>query len=207
MAGHWTLTCTASLNCLPLANGLGKGPAPVSVQLPDGSCVVRRVIPSDNSCLFTAVGYVMEHDRTKATALRQVIVKAVAADPVTFNEGFLGQENEEYQKWITNKDHWGGGIELAILSKHYGREIHAYDIQTKRCDRYGELEGYEERVMLIYDGLHYDALAVAAFDGAPEDLDITVLQAAGAEAAVAAAGAERLVAACHEARQFTGGGW
>lgn len=25
---------------------------------------------------------------------------------VTFNEGFLGQENEEYQKWITNKDHW-----------------------------------------------------------------------------------------------------
>jgi ubiquitin thioesterase OTU1 len=30
--------------------------------------------------------------------------------------------------------------------------------------------------MLIYDGLHYDALAVAAFDGAPEELDITVLQ-------------------------------
>jgi len=42
--------------------------------------------------------------------------------------------------------------------------------------RYGEQEGYEERVMLIYDGLHYDALAVAAFEGAPEELDITVLQ-------------------------------
>jgi len=29
----------------------------------------------------------------------------------------------------------GGGIELSILSKHYGRVIAAYDIQTKRCDR------------------------------------------------------------------------
>jgi hypothetical protein len=42
--------------------------------------------------------------------------------------------------------------------------------------RYGESEGYLERVMLIYDGLHYDAMAVAAFEGAPEDLDITVVQ-------------------------------
>lgn len=33
----------------------------------------------------------------------------------------------------------GGGIELSILSKHYGRVIAAYDIQTKRCDRCGRL--------------------------------------------------------------------
>lgn len=70
----------------------------------------------------------------------------------------------------------GGGIELFILAKYYGRQIDAYDIQTKRCDRYGEHDGHSERVMLIYDGLHYDAMAVAAFDGAPDDLDITVLQ-------------------------------
>lgn len=40
--------------------------------------------------------------------------------------------------------------------------------------RYGEQEGYSEWVMLIYDGLHYDALAVSAFEGAPEDMDVTV---------------------------------
>nr|CAB3448939.1 unnamed protein product [Digitaria exilis] len=34
--------------------------------------VVRRVIPSDNSCLFNAVGYVMEHNRNKASELRQM---------------------------------------------------------------------------------------------------------------------------------------
>ncbi len=36
--------------------------------------------------------------------------------------------------------------------------------------------GYRERVMLLYDGLHYDALAVAASEGAPEDWDVTVYE-------------------------------
>lgn len=54
---------------------------------------------------------------------------------MTYNDGFLGQENEDYQAWILDKKHWGGAIELSILSKHYGRVIAAYDIQTKRCDR------------------------------------------------------------------------
>ncbi|KAF8057140.1 OTU2 [Scenedesmus sp. PABB004] len=189
------------------ANGrtpAGGGPAPTSVPLPGGGgAVTRRVIPSDNSCLFTAVGYVMEHDRGRAAALRRVIADTVAADPVTYNEGFLGQENADYCAWITNTKHWGGGIELAILAAHYGRQIAAYDIQTKRVDVYGEASGYGERVMLLYDGLHYDALAVAAFEGAPEALDVTVLTVGSAEAAAAGAGADALVAACHAARQFT----
>ena len=45
-------------------------------------------------------GYVMEHTRLKAQALRQVIAQAVSSDPVTYNEGFLGMENEEYCKWV-----------------------------------------------------------------------------------------------------------
>ncbi|CAL2254630.1 unnamed protein product [Prunus armeniaca] len=59
--------------------------------------VVRRVIPSDNSCLFNAVGYVMDHDKKKAPELRQE-------------------------------------------------------------------KKYSERALLIYDGLHYDALAVCDSD-------------------------------------------
>ena len=45
--------------------------------------------------------------------------------------------------------------------RHYAREIAAYDIQTKRCDVYGHERGYSERGMLLYDGLHYDAMALA----------------------------------------------
>jgi ubiquitin thioesterase OTU1 len=35
-------------------------------------------------------------------------------------------------------------------------------------------KGYKERAMLIYDGLHYDALALEMFPGAPKDFDITI---------------------------------
>ncbi len=34
-----------------------------------------------------------------------------------------------------------------------------------RCDVYGEGNGYHERVMVIYDGLHYDALAMGGQKG------------------------------------------
>jgi ubiquitin thioesterase OTU1 len=44
-------------------------------------------------------------------------------------------------RWILQPDKWGGAIELSILARHYGRQIAAYDIQTKRCDVYGQEEG------------------------------------------------------------------
>ncbi|PWA86876.1 ubiquitin thioesterase OTU1 [Artemisia annua] len=136
--------------------------------------IVRRVIPSDNSCLFSAVGYVMDHDKNKAAELRQVIAATVASDPTKYSEAFLGKPNEEYCAWILNPEKWGGAIELSILADYYGREIAAYDIQTTRCDLYGQEKKYGERVMLIYDGLHYDALAMSPADGAPEEFDQTI---------------------------------
>lgn len=52
------------------------GPAPTSIALADGCAVVRRVIDSDNSCLFNAVGYVMDgRDRKAAKRLRAVIAE------------------------------------------------------------------------------------------------------------------------------------
>ncbi|KAL5737637.1 hypothetical protein ACOSP7_030398 [Xanthoceras sorbifolium] len=69
---------------------------------------------------------------------------------------------------------YNGAIELVILADYYGPEIAAYDIQTSRCDLYGQEKKYSERVMLIYDGLHYDALAMSPFDGAPEEFDQTI---------------------------------
>ena len=51
--------------------------------------------------------------------------------------------------------------EPAPARRHYERELAAYDVQTRRCDVYGQDSGYPLRGMLIYDGLHYDALALA----------------------------------------------
>ncbi|GAA0150565.1 cysteine protease [Lithospermum erythrorhizon] len=136
--------------------------------------IVRRVIPSDNSCLFNAVGYVMEHDRSKAPELREVIAATVVSDPEKYSEAILGKANEEYCAWILNPEKWGGAIELSILADYYGREIAAYDIQTTRCDVYGQGNSYSERAMLIYNGLHYDALAMSPSEGAPEEFDQTI---------------------------------
>ena len=178
---------------VPLA---GSVPAAMSISMPDGSCVVRRVVDSDNSCLFNAVGYMVEHSRSRAPELRQVrttqegwmschalshvcvphccrcccfphniklllmkghslrraclqpashpppagqlplwlwapllalaglgwaphslpdrglllcpcaqvIADVVRADPVTYNEGFLGKDNAEYCTWILQPD-------------------------------------------------------------------------------------------------------
>ncbi|KAG6489149.1 hypothetical protein ZIOFF_050409 [Zingiber officinale] len=47
-------------------------------------------------------------------------------------------------------------------------------IRSTQCDVYGQEKNYSERVMLIYDGLHYDELAMSPYDGAPEGFDQTI---------------------------------
>ncbi|BBN69698.1 OTU-like cysteine protease family protein, partial [Prunus dulcis] len=75
--------------------------------------VVRRAIPSDNSCLFNEVGYAMDHDKKKAPELRQVIAATVASDPTKYSEAFLGKSNEEYCSWILDSEKWEEAVEHA----------------------------------------------------------------------------------------------
>ena len=176
---------------------------PAFESLPDGTAVVRRVVADDNSCLFSAVGYVAKGGRSAASSLRSIVAKAVLADPFEWNEAVLGKDPVEYAEWITDNRRWGGAIELSILSKHLRKEFAAFDIQTQRIDIYGQDEGYTERVMLVYDGLHYDALAVAAGVGTAESRDRLVIPIAGPKMEEIMSGAARLVARAHASRQFT----
>ena len=174
--------------------------APNCVPLPSGDVLVRRSIADDNSCMFNAVGYCIEHSRARAPDLRRLVAEAVHADPATWSEAVLGKSNEEYQRWIQLPLSWGGAIELSILAAHYGIEIWAADIQTCRVDRYGEGSGFSERCWLMYDGLHYDALAVAPSADAPEEFDTTQFPVAHSDIDDAAAD---LVKKHHDAHRFT----
>ena len=166
--------------------------------------ITRRVVPADNSCLFAAVAHAMHGNagrRERADGLRQVVAGAVRADPIQFSEAMLGQDPDAYCAWITRHDTWGGHIELAILSKHFGVEIAAFDIQTTRVDLYGQGEEYPTRILLLYDGVHYDLLVKTLFDGAPEELDVSVFDAHTVD--VAMVEAHSLVAEQHGLRKFT----
>ena len=166
--------------------------------------ITRRVVPADNSCLFAAVAHAMHGNagrRERADGLRQVVAGAVRADPIQFSEAMLGQDPDAYCAWITRHDTWGGHIELAILSKHFGVEIAAFDIQTTRVDLYGQGEEYPTRILLLYDGVLYDLLVKTLFDGAPEELDVSVFDAHTVD--VAMVEAHSLVAEQHGLRKFT----
>ena len=108
-------------------------PGPDAVVLADGSgfAVQRRIMASDNSCLFRAVAYLLSQDRAGGGALRAVVAAAILADPEQFCEAVLGKPPAEYAEWIKRDDSWGGAIELAILSAHSTTELCGADIQTK----------------------------------------------------------------------------
>lgn len=160
---------------------------------------IRRVIESDNSCLFNAVAYCAERSLREAPRLRRVVAEAVAREADTFNEAFLGKPPKEYIEWITRPNTWGGQVELYILASHYRVEIAAYDIQTERCDVYGEGEGYDDRIMVIYDGLHYDAIVLNPSPaGTDASKDVTRVPAGASLPSVAA-----LVRQQHAAKKYT----
>ncbi|ESO99484.1 hypothetical protein LOTGIDRAFT_186849 [Lottia gigantea] len=127
--------------------------------------LTRKVVPANNSCLFTSVNAAMTGgfvDLSCAQQLRQLIAGVVMSDPLTYCEAMLGKSNSDYCKWIMNEESWGGGIEISILSKYYQIEIDVVDTQSGRIDRFGEDGNYAERVLLIYDGIHYDFLILDA---------------------------------------------
>ncbi|CAF0773130.1 unnamed protein product, partial [Didymodactylos carnosus] len=62
-------------------------------------------------------------------------------------------------------DSWGGGIELAILTKLYEIEICVINSECGgRIDYFGEDCQFPYRVFLLYDGLHYDPVYYSKFD-------------------------------------------
>lgn len=135
----------------------------------------RKVVPADNSCLFTSISALMTDGSvslSNAGELRQLIAGVVSSDPETYSEGFLGRPNADYVKWILNTDSWGGGIEVAILANYYQTEIAVVDCQSARIDRFGEDKNYHQRIFLLYDGVHYDPLVLEAPDGSGTILEL-----------------------------------
>lgn len=63
-----------------------------AVALPgrDAGHLVLRVVPDDNSCLFSAIGVVFEGGIEAAQRLRKVVVDEIRRDPDSWSEVILG---------------------------------------------------------------------------------------------------------------------
>jgi len=138
---------------LALPRGVIEKGKPAFEQLESsGKAVVRRIVPDDNSCLFSSIAYCVGRGRMGASEMRSLVAEAVVADPIQWNEVILDKEPSEYAAWILDMSKWGGAIELHILSQQLAVEISAFDVQTQRVDTYGEGSGYSKRILVVYDG-------------------------------------------------------
>lgn len=87
--------------------------------------LLKQVVDADNSCLFTSIGFLLSGkvDTTCGNFMRQIIAQTVHNEKETYNSGILGRDNAEYCAWIMQESNWGGAIEVAILSQHYGKYL------------------------------------------------------------------------------------
>ncbi|KAG9124435.1 ubiquitin-specific protease otu1 [Ceratobasidium sp. 392] len=79
-------------------------------------------------------------------------------------------------------------------------EIDSYDVETGRCDKFGEGK-YENRCILMYSGIHYDAVSLAPTPDAPLDFHTTVFPIEGSEHISQAAA--KLTSQLRASRKFT----
>jgi ubiquitin thioesterase OTU1 len=153
-----------------------------------GGRLVLRVMPDDNSCLFRALGSCLMGNAIDATTeLRSIVATAIQADPERYNAAILQKEPNNYCRWIQDMDSWGGYIETAIISQHFGVNVVALDVESGKETVY-PAEGATHRCYIVYSGIHYDALALipdgidsseVAFDTAQfDENDDSILQAA-----------------------------
>lgn len=129
--------------------------------------LLRHPVPSNNSCLFISVHFCLTHgivDDQIGKSMRKIIAETVASDKLRFDDAFLGQSNTDYCNWILDDNNWGGAIELSILCKYYETEIVAIDVKNTILNRFGEDSHYKQRMLLLYDGLHYDPLKFQPLD-------------------------------------------
>ncbi|QLL31823.1 hypothetical protein HG536_0B06910 [Torulaspora globosa] len=129
------------------------------IVLPEGQQRILQVhdVPDDNSCLFHAISYCFYKDIYVSPQLRSLVSQEVLADPVTYSDAVLDKPNKEYAAWILKKESWGGGIEIAILSRKLGVAIYVLDMDAQQFEKFNE-DQFDQFIVIMFNGVHYDSV-------------------------------------------------
>ncbi len=133
----------------------------------------RRYVDPDNSCLFSSVGYNLDHRNfSDITSLqyRQLLAQYLEANEIDKN--LLEIPKNQYIEEIENPSTWGGAVELRLFSDMFQIEIASIDVQSNRVDIFGEDKKYPQRIYLLYNGVHYDPLVFANSESPKDDVTI-----------------------------------
>lgn len=88
-----------------------------------------------------------------------------------FDRKLLGDNPEDYVKWLTlGSSSWGGVPELNALALHYETEFGVVVMSDQKIELFGADRGYTKRVYILFDGAHYNLIKsneVRVFD--PKD--------------------------------------
>ena len=132
---------------------------------------VRRFVDSDNSCLFSSIGYLVDNKNFSETTkyqYRQLLVNYLEDNNV--EAGMLEIPKEDYIENIQNPSTWGGAIELKLFSDMLQIEIASIDVQSNRVDIFGQDKNYPQRIYVLYNGVHYDPLVMAYTEDSNDDI-------------------------------------
>ncbi|KAF9142669.1 hypothetical protein BGX30_002417 [Mortierella sp. GBA39] len=111
------VTASVPATAAPTAASVTKGGIE-SVRIRDQGLLVLREVEDDNSCLFNAVAYTLDPSmKSNIQGLRQIVAKAIDANPDEYPDVVLGRPRGEYCEWIKKENSWGGAI--AIFSDYY----------------------------------------------------------------------------------------
>ena len=131
----------------------------------------RRFVDSDNSCLFSSIGYLIDNknfNETTKLQYRQLLTNYIEDNNIDI--AMLGMSKQEYINNIQNPSTWGGAIELKLFSDMFQVEIASIDVQSNRVDIFGQDKGYPQRIFVLYNGVHYDPLVMAYTEDNVDDI-------------------------------------
>mmetsp|Transcript_530 Transcript_530/g.598 ORF Transcript_530/g.598 Transcript_530/m.598 type:complete len:222 (+) Transcript_530:159-824(+) len=126
---------------------------------------IRARVPHDNSCLFTAVDYLVHNGifRFKAAEkLRTICIDKIQKNPAKYTSVYLDQNVQDYCDWLNLNTSWGGENEILILAELFDIQISVIQIETLSILTYSPPNVTEnvntKRIYILYTGQHYDAI-------------------------------------------------
>lgn len=136
---------------------------------------IRREVDADNSCLFSSIAYLIDRanfGESSSLKFRNIIVEYLLDNE--FDSNLLDQPKAEYIDFIQDTKNWGGALEVKMFSEIFCKQIVCIDVKTNRADIYGEDKNYNQRIYLLYNGVHYDPLIMNLDLNADSSTDITI---------------------------------